>query len=65
MRRARTQLVLVHGIDRLTANEARTALSYFEGLQDHIRVTIIYRDTGARDAIHAARYTGRRSKLPQ
>ncbi|WP_318205846.1 ATP-binding protein [Streptomyces sp. SCL15-4] len=64
MKHAGTQLVLVDGIDRLSDGEARTALSYFESLQDHTRVTFIYCGTGARDAIHAARYTGRRSKLP-
>ncbi|MFE1764014.1 ATP-binding protein [Streptomyces angustmyceticus] len=65
MKHAGTQLVLVDGIDRLTDHEARAALSYFESLQDHIRVTFIYCGTGARDVIHAARYSGRRSKLPQ
>lgn len=65
MKNASTQLVLVDGIDRLNDSEARTALSYFESLQDHTRVTFIYCGTGARDVLHAARYSGRRADLPQ
>lgn len=65
MKHAGTQLVLVDGIDRLADSEARTALAYFESLQDHTRVSFIYCGTGAREAIHAARYTERRSKLPR
>ncbi|MGI5473355.1 Mu transposase C-terminal domain-containing protein [Streptomyces sp. CA-132043] len=65
MKNAGTQLILVDGIDRLSDSEARTALSYFESLQDHIRATFVYCGTGAREVLHAARYSGRRSQLPQ
>jgi hypothetical protein len=65
MKHARTQLVLVDGIDRLSDAEARTALSYFETLQDQLRITFIYCGTGARDVLHAARYSGRRAHLPR
>lgn len=65
MAQAKTQLVLVDGLDRIRDNEIHGAFDYFEALQNRTRATFIYCDTGAADIVHDARYGKRRNNLPK
>jgi hypothetical protein len=64
MRKAKTQLVLVDGINRIQDNEIQAAFDYFESLQERTNVTFVYCGTGAREIVHEARYDKRRKNLP-
>ncbi|MEW2435933.1 ATP-binding protein [Streptomyces caniferus] len=46
MERAKTQLVLIDGVDRIQDNEVAAAFDYFEALQDRTRITYIFCGTG-------------------
>jgi len=64
MAHARTQLVLVDGVDRIRDNEITGAFDYFEALQDRTRATFVFCGTGAREIVHDARNGKRRKNLP-
>ncbi|MFE1367220.1 AAA family ATPase [Streptomyces anulatus] len=64
MAHARTQLVLVDGVDRIRDNEITGAFDYFEALQDRTRATFVFCGTGAREIVHDARNSKRRKSLP-
>lgn len=64
MERAKTQLVLIDGVDRIQDNEVAAAFDYFAALQDRTRITYIFCGTGAREVVHDARYGKRRKNLP-